>query len=128
MWRISIGAFLALAFVLPASADTPFKPAEVCRAAVGAVMGRSPQIIHVDRVKDDVHFLSYIRPSDKSRWAYRCKLQKNNYVLWASEPGRWRDDPRDDKVRFEASEQKLTIIQEFADGSTSTETYSRHQF
>jgi hypothetical protein len=39
---------------------------------------------------------------DNFVWTYRCRVEGNR-VVWASEPGRWRDGPKDDEIFFELS-------------------------
>jgi hypothetical protein len=52
---------------------------------------------------------------------------EGNRIVWASEPGRWRDSPKDDKVFFEivADGAQLRIIRKRADGYTKTESFDR---
>jgi hypothetical protein len=98
------------------------------QAAIVAMTGRDPKSVEVMRTEGEVIFLSYVRPSDGTRWNNRCKLQGDR-VIWASEPSRWRTDPRDEAIYFEsgAGGRELKIIQRFADGSSSVETYSALQ-
>src|SRR4051812_26592561 len=98
-----VATFSALAgHFAPSPADTApsFDPQAICRTAIASIMGRDPKIVQVTRVAGDVLFLSYVRPIDNFVWDYRCKIEGNR-VVWASEPGRWREDPKDDKVFFE---------------------------
>jgi hypothetical protein len=48
-------------------------------------------------------------------------------VIWASEPGRWREGPEDDKVFFEVigDGNQLRIIETHNDGSTRKEEFDR---
>jgi hypothetical protein len=87
----------ALAVADPAPS---FEPEAICTTALASIMGRDPKIVRVTLVAGDVLFLSYVRPIDNFVWDYRCKIQGNR-VIWGSEPGRWREDPKDDKVFFE---------------------------
>jgi hypothetical protein len=47
--------------------------------------------------------------------------------MWATEPGRWREDPGDDEVLFEVVDggRQLRIIEHHRDGSTTTQLYDR---
>ena len=89
-------------------------------------MGRDPKIVQVTRIADDVVYLSYVRPIDNFVWDYRCKVEGNR-VTWATEPGRWREDPRDDKVFFEVvgAGKQLRIIENHGDGSITQELFDR---
>jgi hypothetical protein len=111
-----------------AEAVPPYAPEAICRTAIASIMGRDPKIVQVTRTTDDVLFLSYLRPIDNFVWAYRCKIQGNR-VIWASEPGRWREDPKDDKVFFEivGDGKQLRIIEDHGDGSTTKELFERDQ-
>jgi hypothetical protein len=105
-----------------------FEPEAICRTAIASIMGRDPKLVRVTRTTSDVLFLSYLRPIDNFVWAYRCKIQGNR-VIWASEPGRWREDPKDDKVFFEivGGGKQLRIIENHRDGSATKELFERDQ-
>ena len=126
-----IAAFSALFGCLaPSVADAapPFEPEAICRTALASIMGRDPKIVRVTRIAGDILFLSYVRPLDNFVWDYRCKIQDNR-VVWASEPGRWREDPNDDKVFFEivGGGEQLRIIENHGDGSATKELFKRDQ-
>ncbi|HXO71278.1 MAG TPA: hypothetical protein VN838_20130 [Bradyrhizobium sp.] len=114
---------LAMAEVAP-----PYAPEAICRTAIASIMGRDPKIVQVTRVAGDILFLSYVRPIDNFVWDYRCKIEGNR-VIWASEPGRWREDPKDDKVFFEivGDGRQLRIIEDHSDGSATKELFERDQ-
>jgi hypothetical protein len=111
-----------------ANAAPSFEPEAICRTAIASIMGRDPKIVQVTRVAGDILFLSYVRPIDNFVWDYRCKIQGNR-VVWASEPGRWREDPKDDKVFFEivGDGKQLRIIEDHGDGSATKELFERDQ-
>jgi hypothetical protein len=126
-----IAAFSTLVgYLAPSVADaTPSsQPEAICRTAIASIMGRDPKIVQVTRVAGDILFLSYVRPIDNFVWDYRCKIQGNR-VVWASEPGRWREDPKDDKVFFEivGDGRQLRIIEDHGDGSATKELFERDQ-
>jgi hypothetical protein len=114
----------------PSLADTapPFEPEAICRTAIASIMDRDPKIVRVIRVAGDVLFLSYVRPIDNFVWHYRCKIEGNR-VVWASEPGRWRESPKDDKIFFEVvgDGKQLRIIEDHGDGSATKELFERDQ-
>src|SRR6202048_5580854 len=83
-----------------ASAAPAFEVEAICRTAIASIMGRDPKTMQVTRTAGDVLFLTYVRPMDNFVWTYRCRIDGNR-VVWATEPGRWREDPKDDKVFFE---------------------------
>ncbi len=127
-----VAAFSALLCGHPAAsvADTApsFEPEAICRTAIGAIMGRDPKIVQVTRVAGDILFLSYVRPIDNFVWDYRCKIEGNR-VVWASEPGRWREDPKDGTVFLEivGDGKQLRIIENHGDGSATKELFERDQ-
>jgi hypothetical protein len=118
------------ACLVPAMAEIapPYAPEAICRTAIGGIMGRDPKLVRVTRTTSDVVFLSYVRPIDNFVWAYRCKIQGNR-VIWASEPGRWREGPKDDKIVFEivGDGKQLRIIENHRNGSSTTELFEREQ-
>jgi hypothetical protein len=111
-----------------ADAAPSFEPEAICRTALASITGRDPKIVRVTRTTGDVLFLSYLRPIDNFVWAYRCKIQGNR-VIWASDPGRWREDAKDDKVFFEivGGGKQLRIIENHRDGSATKELFEREQ-
>jgi hypothetical protein len=126
-----IAALSALSTCLaPVMAEVapPYAPEAICRTAIASIMGRDPKIVRVTRIAGDILFLSYVRPIDNFVWDYRCKIQGNR-VIWASEPGRWREDPKDDKVFFEilGGGKQLRIIEDHGDGSATKELFERDQ-
>lgn len=122
VWGFALSGCLAP----PAVAAPPFAPEAICRTAIAAVMGRDPKIGRVTRTDGDVLFLSYVRPIDNFVWDYRCRIEGNR-VIWASEPGRWREGPKDDKVFFEVVDggKQLRIMEDHGDGSATNELFDR---
>jgi hypothetical protein len=126
-----VATFSALAgYLAPSVADAAasFEPEAICRTALASIMGRDPKIVRVTLVAGDILFLSYVRPIDNFVWDYRCKIEGDR-VIWASEPGRWREDPKDDKVFFEivGEGKQLRIIENHGDGSATKELFERDQ-
>ena len=123
--RLIVAALLSAA-MSPASAAPPFDAAAICRTAVAAMMDRDPKIMQVTRSAGDVLFLAYARPIDNFVFAYRCRVDGNR-VMWASEPGRWRDSPKDDKLSFEVAGRgkQLRIIVSHRDGSVAKREFDR---
>jgi hypothetical protein len=109
-----------------ASGGPAFEVEAICRTAIASMMGRDPKMMQVTLTKGDVLFLTYVRPIDNWVWTYRCRIEGNR-VLWASEPGRWRDDPKDEKVFFEVIDggKQLRIIEDHGDGSSTNQLFNR---
>jgi hypothetical protein len=114
------------ASISPASAAPAFEAGAICRTAIAAITEHDPKIMQVTRTVGDVLFLTYVRPIDNFVWTYRCRIEGNR-VVWASEPGRWRDDPKDDKVFFEDVDagKQLRIIESHVDGSNTKQLFDR---
>jgi hypothetical protein len=123
--RLIIVAMLS-AGVSPASAAAAFEVEAICRTAIASIMGRDPKMMQVTRTAGDVLFLTYVRAMDNFVWTYRCRVEGNR-VVWASEPGRWRDDPKDDEVFFEVVDagKQLHIIENHGDGSSTKQVFDR---
>src|SRR3954463_12926603 len=92
--RLIAATPLAVSFLPSSLAADSFEPEAICRAAIATIAGRDPKTMQVTRIAGDVLFLSYVRPVDNFVWAYRCKIEGNR-VFWASDPGRWREKPKD---------------------------------
>lgn len=122
---LSAISFIALAVPLTSSA-ADFSHPQICRAAIGAMMGRAPSIIRVDKVSAGVVHVSYKRPDDGTSWSQRCRIEGAK-IIWATASGRWRDHPSDEQVTYAATPTSLTIHQKFGDGSSSAKTFTRQQ-
>jgi hypothetical protein len=109
-----------------ASGAPAFEVEAICRTAIASIIGRDPKTIQVTLTDGDVLFLTYVRPIDNFVWTYRCRIDGNR-VLWASEPGRWRDNPKDEKVFFEIVDggKQLRIIEDHGDGSSTNQLFDR---
>jgi hypothetical protein len=110
----------------PASAAPAFEVETICRTAIAAIMDRDPKAMKVTKAADDVLILTYDRPIDNFIWTYRCRIDGNR-VVWASEPGRWREGPKDDKILFEVVDagRQLRIIAIHRDGSRAQQLFDR---
>ena len=122
--------FRSVAFTLlfagMSSAAPAFEVEAICRTAIASIMDRDPKLMQVTRTAGDVLFLTYLRPIDNFVWTYRCRIEGNR-VVWANEPGRWREDPKDDKVLFEDVDagKQLRIIENHRDGSSTKQLFDR---
>jgi hypothetical protein len=117
---------MALAGLSPAAAAPAFEVEAICRTAIAAVMDRDPKAMRVTKNSDSVLILTYDRPIDNFIWTYRCRIDGNR-VVWASEPGRWRDGPKDDKILFEVVDggRQLRIIAVRRNGSRAQQLFDR---
>jgi hypothetical protein len=124
--RLIAAALLAVSFLPSSSAAESFEPEAICRAAIATIAGRDPKAMQVTRIAGDVLFLTYVRPIDNFVWTYRCRIEGNR-VVWAYDPGRWRESPKDDKVSFEilGDGKQLRISDDHSDGSTTKELFDR---
>jgi hypothetical protein len=108
----------------PASAAPAFEAEAICRIAIASIMDRDPKLMQVTRTAGDVLFLTYLRPLDNFIWTYRCRIEGDR-VVWASEPGRWREDPKDDKIFFEVVDagMQLRLVVIYGDGSRAQQLF-----
>ncbi|MFO1014520.1 MAG: hypothetical protein U1E50_12235 [Caulobacteraceae bacterium] len=103
----------------------------VCRAAVAAINGRDPSIIRIVRSEEGMAYTEYARPDDGKIWKNRCRTDGDR-VIWSTVdldgpgtgPGRWRNDPADEIIRFKIDGRAVTISQDFGDGSVISNTYA----
>src|SRR5271168_3788609 len=99
----SITFVMLFASMSRASGASAFEVEAICRTAIASIMGRDPKTMQVTLIVGDVLFLTYVRPMDNFVWTYRCRIEDDR-VVWANEPGRWRNGPKDKKVLFEVIE------------------------
>lgn len=85
---------------------------QVCKATIGALFGRNPAIIKIDRIEGYEVYLSYRRPDDGTRWSYKCILEGRR-VMWGGADGRWRNDPADEIVEYTTTPQEVIITHFF---------------
>jgi len=121
-----IAFLMLLAGMSPAAASPAFEAETICRTAIAAIMDRDPKTMKVTKNSDSVLILTYDRPIDNFIWTYRCRIDGNR-VIWASEPGRWRDGPKDDKILFEVVDggRQLRIIAIRRNGSRAQQLFDR---
>lgn len=86
----------------PASASQAFETKAICRTAIAVVMDRDPKVLQATDATDGVVVLTYARPFDNFIFTYRCRLEGDR-VVWADEPGRWRNEAKDARVSFEVA-------------------------
>jgi hypothetical protein len=127
----TFGAILLVAWLATGSfvAAAPlFEPEAICRAAIASIKDRDPKSMKVALIRDDVFFLTYTRPIDSFVWTYRCRIEGSR-VVWADEPGRWRNEPKDDKISFEAIDAgaHLQIIATQRNGLTKKQLFDREK-
>ena len=117
---------ISIAAASPASAEQPFDTKAICRTAIAAITGRDVQLFQAADAPDGVIALTYARPFDNFVWAYHCRLEGNR-VIWADEPGRWRQEPKDDKIFFEivGTGEQLRIIKNPVNGPATQEVFDR---
>jgi hypothetical protein len=110
------------------AAGSAFDPATICRTAIIAITDRDPKLMQAHTEPGGVVMLTYARPIDNFVWAYRCRLEGNR-VIWANEPGRWRDSAKDDKIFFEivGAGTQLRIIDNHPNGTTTQQLFDRAQ-
>lgn len=103
---------------------------QICKAAAATMFGRDHKIMKLDKVASDIAYVHYIRKDDGTRWAIKCKLI-GDQVMWASDnpdsSGRWRNDPADSVVKFTINGKKVTITENYGDGSSTSKSISLNE-
>ena len=126
----SFGRLLAfpvlIALMAAASASQAFETKAICRTAIAVVMDRDPKLVQAQDAPEGVVVLTYARPFDNFVFTYRCRIEGDR-VVWADEPGRWRDGAKDAKVSFEVAStgDRLRITVSRANGPTLQQLFDR---
>jgi len=118
-----------LASLSAASAEPAFETKAICRAAMATITGRDLKLFQAADAPDGTIALTYARPFDNFVWAYHCRLEGDR-VIWADEPGRWRQDAKDERIGFEVvgSGAQLRITKTPAHGAATEELFDRAKF
>lgn len=116
----------SLALAQAASASQAFETKAICRTAIAVVMDRDPKLVQATDAADGVVVLTYARPFDNFVFTYRCRIEGDR-VVWADEPGRWRDDAKDARVSFEVAGHgdRIRITVNRANGPTLQQLFDR---
>jgi hypothetical protein len=124
-----IAFLILLASLSTASADPAFDTKAICRAAMAAITGRDLKLFQAADAPDGTIALTYARPFDNFVWAYHCRLEGSR-VIWADEPGRWRQDAKDERIGFEVvgSGAQLRITKTPVSGASTQELFDRDKF
>jgi hypothetical protein len=124
----SITFAILLAALAPASAEPAFEAKAICRAALASITGRDLKLFQAADAPDGTIALTYARAFDNFVWAYHCRLEGNR-VIWADEPGRWRQDAKDDNISFEiVGSALLRITKSPVNGAATQEVFDRDKF
>jgi hypothetical protein len=117
---------ISIAAASPVAAEPAFDARAICRTAIAAITGRDLKLFQAADAPDGVVALTYARPFDNFVWAYHCRLEGNR-VVWADEPGRWRQEAKDDKILFEivGAGEQLRIIKHPVNGPATQELFDR---
>ncbi len=104
----------------------PFTLEQLCKAAIAVLMDRDPASMRALRDGEIVRN-SYVRPGDQSVWSQRCRFDGAR-IIWASDTGRWRTHPEDERLTFKVFQGKeatlLHISETFSDGSETTRNFT----
>lgn len=95
----------------------------ICAAAIGAVLGRDPKTIELDRVESDIAYVSHLRESDRTRWKQKCRVA-GIHVEWGDAQGRWQNSPADSKLVVSWSAEGIQITQIHPDQSKTLSTWN----
>jgi hypothetical protein len=119
---------IAIAAPSAASAEPAFDARAICRTAIAAITKRDLKLFQATDAPEGVVALTYARPFDNFVWAYHCRVEGNR-VIWADEPGRWRQEAKDDKIFFEivGAGAQLRIIRNPVNGPATQELFDREK-
>lgn len=125
MKSLACVALLSAGFCLiqPVLAQSQPSHSSICKAAIGAIMGKDPAIISAATEGDLVSW-NYVRQNDKIVWGGRCRITGNT-VVWQTANGRWRDHPADELITWRLSGSTVVIRQRFSDGSVVDKPFER---
>jgi hypothetical protein len=117
---------ILLAFTPAAFASPTFETKAICRMAIAVIMNRDPKLVQATDRPGGVVVLTYARPFDNFIFTYRCRVEGDR-VVWADDPGRWRDDAKDAKVSYEVAGtgDRLRITVSRANGPTVQQLFDR---
>lgn len=120
---------ILLASLSAASAEPAYEAKAICRAALATITGRDLKLFQAADAPDGTIALTYARPFDNFVWAYHCRLEGGR-VIWADEPGRWRQDAKDDKISFEVvgNGAQLRITKTPVKGPATQELFDHGKF
>ena len=116
-----------LASLPVASAEPAFEAKTICRAAMAVITGRDLKLFQAKDDPDGTIALTYARAFDNFVWAYHCRLEGNR-VIWADEPGRWRQDAKDDRISYEVVGTQLRITRTPVNGVATHEEFDQGKF
>jgi hypothetical protein len=123
-WRAAAIVLLSWsASHISAAEKTGFTHSQICKAGIAVIMGRNPATMTVDRVEKDVLYLSYVRPDDRKRWAYKCRIEGQR-IIWGADDSRWRTE---DILTFSIADSTLSVIESYTDGSAKKKTFTVDQ-
>jgi|TARA_R110002012_G_scaffold74665_4_gene189140 hypothetical protein len=94
----------------------------ICQATIAAIFNKSIDEVKIQSEKSEITHVTYVRLSDASVWANKCKISGNR-VIWATENGRWRDSDFDEIVTYEKINSEIKIRQAFSDGSSVEDSF-----
>lgn len=124
----SLAVIAALCFLAGPSVATDIGTPEICKAAIGVVMGRDPAMMKIDRSAAGIEYLSYVR-DDGTLWSYRCRLE-GSQVIWSTDKGRWHDQADDGTIIYKLAPDRsnVTVTETYTDGSASAKEFPSSAF
>lgn len=98
----------------------------ICKAGIAKIMGRDPKTMQILKNEAGVIHLQYVRKNDGSLWAYRCRVE-GSQIVWASDSGRWRDHPLDEKITYAVAGDVVTVKETFTNGDSTQGRFKKSQ-
>ncbi len=103
--------------------ESNFTNAEIAKYTIASIMNQNPETLKVNE-KNGIFYVEYKLPDDEKKAEYKIRINGNRIIL-GNVPGRWRTTKKDEKITFKENENKIAIIQTFADGSNKVKEFSK---
>lgn len=91
---------------------------QICKAGTGISFGRNPKIMYSKKM-NGYYEISYKRDDGKI-WKYKCKIEPNNIIRWASDSGNWRYDST---ITYKIQGHNIYLEEKYDDGSVTKKTF-----
>jgi len=118
-----IAFFVGLFLVISIAQAKDLDDAEICRAAIAAIMGQKLEGVHFDKEVKQVKYISFAQTPKHSINKFKCSVGESGKIHWASEYGAWRDGELESLVRYEIKDTKLIILEEYNSGAIFKKLY-----
>ena len=114
----------AMAFMLPCTVfATEISDAQICRAGIATIMGKTIDEVRFDREVKQVKYVSFDPTEENTTFKFKCTVASSK-IQWASEFGSWKDSDLDSDVSYEIKENFLIVSESYNSGYTFNKRFS----